>query len=83
MRITQSSLRRVTDDPGDRRLLREGTARSGAVVLGRGHFDVVLEDATAAVERGREGECRSEGRTCWTADSRSLGKTPCLMVKKC
>ncbi|MGW5180508.1 dihydrofolate reductase family protein [Streptomyces sp. NPDC004082] len=30
-----------SDDPDDRRLLREGTARSGAVVLGRRLFDVV------------------------------------------
>ncbi|MET9683286.1 dihydrofolate reductase family protein [Streptomyces coeruleorubidus] len=30
-----------SDDPGDRRYLREGTARSGAVVLGRHLFDVV------------------------------------------
>ncbi|MFJ7999414.1 dihydrofolate reductase family protein [Streptomyces sp. NPDC096310] len=30
-----------SDDPDDRRVLREGTARSGAVVLGRGLFDVV------------------------------------------
>ncbi|QKG21565.1 dihydrofolate reductase family protein [Actinomadura verrucosospora] len=30
-----------SDDPGDRRILREATARSGAVVLGRRLFDVV------------------------------------------
>jgi hypothetical protein len=30
-----------SDDPDDRRVLREGTARSGAVVLGRYLFDVV------------------------------------------
>lgn len=30
-----------SDDPGDRRILREGAARSGAVVLGRRLFDVV------------------------------------------
>jgi dihydrofolate reductase len=30
-----------SDDPEDRRYLREGTARSGAVVLGRHLFDVV------------------------------------------
>ncbi|MEU6619812.1 dihydrofolate reductase family protein [Streptomyces litmocidini] len=30
-----------SDDPEDRRILREGTARSGAVVLGRRLFDVV------------------------------------------
>ena len=30
-----------SDDPDDRRVLREGTARSGAVVLGRNLFDVV------------------------------------------
>ncbi|MFD5315351.1 dihydrofolate reductase family protein [Streptomyces sp. NPDC127098] len=30
-----------SDDPADRRLLREGTARSGAVVLGRRLFDIV------------------------------------------
>src|SRR3954454_17959228 len=30
-----------SDDPDDRRILREATARSGAVVLGRGLFDVV------------------------------------------
>jgi len=30
-----------SDDPDDRRLLREGTARSGAVVLGRRLFEVV------------------------------------------
>ncbi|MFE9835169.1 dihydrofolate reductase family protein [Streptomyces sp. NPDC005551] len=30
-----------SDDPDDRRCLREGTARSGAVVLGRNLFDVV------------------------------------------
>ncbi|TMU98721.1 dihydrofolate reductase family protein [Streptomyces sp. DASNCL29] len=30
-----------SDDPDDRRVLREGTARSGAVVLGRRLFDVV------------------------------------------
>ncbi|MGW2896982.1 dihydrofolate reductase family protein [Streptomyces sp. NPDC001212] len=30
-----------SDDPEDRRYLREGTARSGAVVLGRRLFDVV------------------------------------------
>ncbi|MFJ9575025.1 dihydrofolate reductase family protein [Streptomyces sp. NPDC101191] len=30
-----------SDDPDDRRLLAEGTARSGAVVLGRRLFDVV------------------------------------------
>ncbi|MEV0428526.1 dihydrofolate reductase family protein [Micromonospora sp. NPDC050495] len=30
-----------SDDPDDRRVLREGTARSGAVVLGRHLFDVV------------------------------------------
>ncbi|MFE2137083.1 dihydrofolate reductase family protein, partial [Streptomyces sp. NPDC059466] len=30
-----------SDDPDDRRILREGTARSGAVVLGRRLFDVV------------------------------------------
>src|SRR4051794_37367807 len=30
-----------SDDPDDRRFLREGTARSGAVVLGRRLFDVV------------------------------------------
>ncbi|MGW0903375.1 dihydrofolate reductase family protein [Streptomyces sp. NPDC002853] len=30
-----------SDDPDDRRFLREGTARSGAVVLGRHLFDVV------------------------------------------
>ena len=30
-----------SDDPDERRLLREGTARSGAVVLGRNLFDVV------------------------------------------
>ncbi|MET9505789.1 dihydrofolate reductase family protein [Streptomyces sp. NPDC006622] len=29
-----------SDDPGDRRYLREGTARSGTVVLGRHLFDV-------------------------------------------
>lgn len=30
-----------SDDPGDRKVLREATARSGAVVLGRRLFDVV------------------------------------------
>src|SRR5690606_26711450 len=30
-----------SDDPEDQRFLREGTARSGAVVLGRRLFDVV------------------------------------------
>lgn len=30
-----------SDDPDDRRLLREGTARSGAVLLGRHLFDLV------------------------------------------
>jgi dihydrofolate reductase len=30
-----------SDDPGDRAVLREGTARSGAVILGRRLFDVV------------------------------------------
>ncbi|MEW2258629.1 dihydrofolate reductase family protein [Streptomyces sp. NPDC047869] len=30
-----------SDDPDDRRILREGTARSGAVVLGRHLFEVV------------------------------------------
>ncbi|WP_119295328.1 dihydrofolate reductase family protein [Streptomyces sp. YIM 130001] len=30
-----------SDDPDDQRILREGTARSGAVVLGRRLFDVV------------------------------------------
>jgi dihydrofolate reductase len=30
-----------SDDPNDRRVLREATARSGAVVLGRRLFDVV------------------------------------------
>ncbi|MFG2368259.1 dihydrofolate reductase family protein [Streptomyces mirabilis] len=30
-----------SDDPDDRRVLRQGTARSGAVVLGRRRFDVV------------------------------------------
>jgi hypothetical protein len=30
-----------SDDPGDRRFLHEGTARSGVVVLGRHLFDVV------------------------------------------
>ncbi|NVI86684.1 dihydrofolate reductase family protein [Actinomadura sp. BRA 177] len=30
-----------SDDPDDRRILREGTARSGAVLLGRRLFDVV------------------------------------------
>ncbi|MGW6316454.1 dihydrofolate reductase family protein [Streptomyces sp. NPDC055099] len=30
-----------SDDPDDRRFLREGTARSGAVVLGRHLFDIV------------------------------------------
>ncbi|QOV40732.1 dihydrofolate reductase family protein [Streptomyces ferrugineus] len=30
-----------SDDPDDRRVLREGTSRSGAVVLGRHLFDVV------------------------------------------
>ncbi|MEV6757137.1 dihydrofolate reductase family protein [Streptomyces sp. NPDC051214] len=30
-----------SDDPDDRRFLREGTARSGAVVLGRRLFDIV------------------------------------------
>ncbi|MGW7243693.1 dihydrofolate reductase family protein [Streptomyces sp. NPDC054804] len=30
-----------SDDPDDRRVLREGTARSGAVVLGRRLFDIV------------------------------------------
>jgi dihydrofolate reductase len=30
-----------SDDPDDQRFLREGTARSGAVVLGRALFDVV------------------------------------------
>lgn len=30
-----------SDDPGDRRILREGTSRSGAVVLGRRLFDIV------------------------------------------
>ncbi|WP_053846887.1 dihydrofolate reductase family protein [Streptomyces sp. NRRL B-24085] len=30
-----------SDDPADRRLLHEGTARSGAVVLGRRLFDIV------------------------------------------
>ncbi|MGW1957006.1 dihydrofolate reductase family protein [Streptomyces sp. NPDC001920] len=30
-----------SDDPDDRRVLREGTARSGAVVLGRHLFDIV------------------------------------------
>jgi dihydrofolate reductase len=30
-----------SDDPDDRRVLREGTARSGAVILGRRLFDVV------------------------------------------
>ncbi|WP_405780903.1 dihydrofolate reductase family protein [Streptomyces sp. NBC_00859] len=30
-----------SDDPEERRLLREGTARSGAVVLGRRLFDIV------------------------------------------
>jgi dihydrofolate reductase len=30
-----------SDDPADRQVLREGTARSGAVVLGRRLFDVV------------------------------------------
>ncbi len=33
--------RAFSDDPGDRRVLHEGTARSGAVVLGRHLFDVV------------------------------------------
>ncbi|MFE7712520.1 dihydrofolate reductase family protein [Streptomyces sp. NPDC057486] len=31
----------ISDDPDDRRVLREATARSGAVVLGRQLFDVV------------------------------------------
>ncbi|MFF8476204.1 dihydrofolate reductase family protein [Streptomyces sp. NPDC015414] len=30
-----------SDDPDDRRILRDGTARSGAVVLGRHLFDIV------------------------------------------
>ncbi|MEV0234108.1 dihydrofolate reductase family protein [Nonomuraea sp. NPDC050786] len=30
-----------SDDPGDRRILREATARSGAVILGRRLFDVI------------------------------------------
>jgi dihydrofolate reductase len=30
-----------SDDPDDQRVLREGTVRSGAVVLGRGLFDIV------------------------------------------
>ncbi|WP_030898140.1 dihydrofolate reductase family protein [Streptomyces sp. NRRL F-5126] len=30
-----------SDDPDDRRILREGTARSGAVILGRRLFDIV------------------------------------------
>src|SRR3954468_16857088 len=30
-----------SDDPDDRAFLREGTARSGAVVLGRRRFDIV------------------------------------------
>ncbi|MFE9107075.1 dihydrofolate reductase family protein [Actinomadura geliboluensis] len=30
-----------SDDPDDRRILREGTSRSGAVVLGRNLFDIV------------------------------------------
>lgn len=30
-----------SDDPDDRRILREGTSRSGAVVLGRTLFDIV------------------------------------------
>src|SRR5687768_2322583 len=30
-----------SDDPDDRRILREATARSGAVVLGRTLFDIV------------------------------------------
>ncbi|MEU8346942.1 dihydrofolate reductase family protein [Spirillospora sp. NPDC048832] len=30
-----------SDDPDDRRILREGTARSGAVILGRNLFDIV------------------------------------------
>ena len=30
-----------SDDPGDRRVLREATARSGAVILGRRLFDLV------------------------------------------
>jgi len=33
--------RACSDDPDDRRVLHEGTARSGAVVLGRHLFDVV------------------------------------------
>lgn len=30
-----------SDDPDDRRILREGTSRSGAVILGRNLFDIV------------------------------------------
>jgi hypothetical protein len=46
-----------SDDPEDRRLLSEGTARSGAVILGRRLFDVVdgpngWDDTTGQVRHG-------------------------------
>jgi len=47
-----------SDDPDDRRILREGTARSGAVVLGRHLFDVAdgpkgWDDTSGAGEAGK------------------------------
>ena len=51
------------DDPDDRRVLREGTARSGAVVLGRHLFDVVDGpkgwDDTSATAPARSASPRS------------------------
>ena len=41
-----------SDDPDDRRVLQEATARSGAVVLGRRLFDVVDGPAGWSDERG-------------------------------
>ncbi|KOV76449.1 MULTISPECIES: dihydrofolate reductase family protein [unclassified Streptomyces] len=49
-----------SDDPDDRRYLREGTARSGSVVLGRRLFDVVDGpygwDATSGYGAGEVGK---------------------------
>lgn len=56
-----------SDDPDDRRILRDGTARSGAVVLGRHLFDIV--DGP----KGWAG--RQAARTSVADRTRTLGST--------
>ncbi len=53
-----------SDDPDDRRVLREATATSGAVVLGRHLFDVST-GRKAGTTRPATAPARSASPSCW------------------